>query len=150
MNFIVKRATVDDIANVSSLFNKYRVFYKQEPDLALASGFISERINNDESVIFIASNANGEPLGFTQLYPIFSSVSASRSWVLNDLYVSSEARGMGVGKSLMEAAKQHALESGANGIALETAQDNSTAQALYEALGYKRSNGFYSYFLSIK
>lgn len=88
-------------------------------------------------------------LGFTQLYPGFSSVSARPSWILNDLYVSPNARRAGVAKLLMNTAKDFADSTQAKGISLETSLDNVNAQALYETLGYKKSDGFYSYYLPL-
>ena len=148
MTVNVKRATLDDIKEVAGLFDAYRVFYKQQSDLKLATNFISERIKNEESVIFLAHDESGKALGFTQLYPTFSSVSAKRGWVLNDLFVSLTARRLGVGKKLMDAAKVFALGTNAKGIGLETAVDNFNAQALYESLGYEKDNNIY-YFLNL-
>jgi ribosomal protein S18 acetylase RimI-like enzyme len=149
MSISIKRATLNNVKEVGELFNLYRVFYEQETDLELACNFISERLNNDESVIFYALDNNGDALGFTQLYPTFSSVSAKRSWVLNDLFVLSTSRRLGIGKKLMARAKEFALESNAKGIALETSKDNVNAQALYESLGYKKSSSLYHYFLNL-
>lgn len=149
MKIVVKRASLEDAKNVATLFNDYRVFYKQESDITVALKFISERLDRNESVIFCAQDAKGVLIGFTQLYPNFSSVSAKRSWILNDLYVSSAARRLGVARKLMNAAKDFAISTDAKGISLETAPDNVNAQALYESLGYEKSSGFYSYYLSV-
>lgn len=143
------RATVEQLDLVADLFNQYRVFYGQESDLKLAHHYINERLCNEESVVFLAVNADGEALGFTQLYPSFSSVSAQRSWILNDLFVTESGRSGGVGRALMNAATQHAIDTGANGLSLETAHDNVVAQSLYESLGYKRETAYLSYFLSV-
>jgi len=150
MKFIIKQASLENLDQVADLFNSYRVFYRQVSDLDLALKFISERIKNEESVIFLAQDENQNGLGFTQLYPTFSSVSAQKSWVLNDLYVSEAARKMGIARELMEAAREFAIQTGANGIALETAVDNTSAQSLYESLEYKRSTGYYNYFLNLE
>lgn len=149
MEFFVKRASLEDAKNVASLFNDYRVFYKQESDMTVALEFITERLDKNESVIFFAHDPKGVLLGFAQLYPNFSSVSAKRSWILNDLYVASAARRLGVGRKLMNVAKDFAISTDAKGISLETAPDNVNAQALYESLGYEKSSGFYSYYLSV-
>jgi len=149
VEIFVKRASLEDAKNVAYLFNDYRVFYKQKSDITVALEFISERLDKNESVIFFAHDAKGDLLGFTQLYPNFSSVSAKRSWILNDLYVSSAARRLGVARKLMNAAKDFAISTDAKGISLETAPDNVNAQALYESLGYEKSSGFYSYYLSV-
>jgi GNAT superfamily N-acetyltransferase len=148
LNISVKKAAIEDINGVSELFNSYRMFYKQETDLGLASSFISERIRNSESVIFFAQDSEGNYLGFTQLYPTFSSVSVKKSWVLNDLFVAENFRKFGIAKQLMNSAKKLAIETNANGIALETSENNFNAQALYESLGYVKGTGVYNYFLS--
>ena len=140
--------TPNEVGLVAPLFDQYRVFYRQPSDPALAQAFIAERVANRESVIFLALQ-DGEPVGFTQLYPRFSSVSARRTWILNDLYVVPSCRGQGVGSALLERARAHALETGAKSLGLQTAVDNLNAQRLYEALGYRRSEGFYSYFLAV-
>ncbi len=147
MEVCVKRATAVDINEVGRLFDAYRVFYKQATDINLAINFIAERINNDESVIFYAISSNGNYLGFTQLFPSFSSVSVKRLWILNDLYVLPEARRSGVAKKLMAAAKAFAAETNAKGVSLSTAADNLNAQALYESLDYQKDTVFYNYFL---
>ena len=140
--------TPNEVGLVAPLFDQYRVFYRQPSDPPLAQAFIAERVANRESVIFLALR-DGEPLGFTQLYPSFSSVSARRTWILNDLYVAPSCRGQGVGSALLERARAHAQATGAKGLGLQTAVDNLNAQRLYEALGYRRSEGFYSYFLAV-
>ena len=140
--------TPNEVGLVAPLFDQYRVFYRQPSDPALAQAFIAERVANRESVIFLALQ-DGEPVGFTQLYPSFSSVSARRTWILNDLYVVPSCRGQGVGSALLERARAHAQATGAKGLGLQTAVDNLNAQRLYEALGYRRSEGFYSYFLAV-
>lgn len=144
------RATDSHLEQLVPLFDGYRVFYKQPSDPQKARLFLRERIANGESVIFAAADDAGELLGFTQLYPLFSSVSASRVWLLNDLYVAPEARRQGVARALMEAARKFGKETGANGVALETGIDNTQAQALYEQLGYVRQEGTWWYFLGIK
>lgn len=140
--------TPNEVGLVAPLFDQYRVFYRQPSDPALAQAFIAERVANRESVIFLALQ-DGEPVGFTQLYPSFSSVSARRTWILNDLYVVPSCRGQGVGSALLERARAHAQATCAKGLGLQTAVDNLNAQRLYEALGYRREEGFYSYFLAV-
>ena len=149
MQFHVKSAQFEDAQFIAPLFDAYRVFYKQESNIVLAHEFISERLKNKEAVIFCAVTDTNHFIGFVQLYPTFSSVSAKRSWVLNDLYVSSDYRRYGIAKALMEEAHKLALETGANGIALETAPDNEKAKALYKASGYQLENSYLRYFLSL-
>ena len=148
MNIIIKQAENSDITEIARLFDAYRVFYKQKSDLKLAVDFLSERIKNAESIIYYATNSKGEYLGFTQLYPSFSSASAKRVWVLNDLYVKENARGKDVAKELMNQAKEYAVKTKAKGLSLCTAKTNTTAQHLYESLNYIKNRDFDYYFLT--
>ncbi|WP_374720961.1 GNAT family N-acetyltransferase [Peribacillus tepidiphilus] len=144
----IYQATLSDLKEVSNLFNLYRLFYKQPSNLNGAELFISERLKNQESVIFVAVD-QGKYLGFTQLYPSFSSVSMKRTWILNDLYVHEEARKKGVAQKLLETAKEYALSTGAKSLELQTAPDNKDAQRLYEKNGYKADSSFLNYSLNL-
>jgi ribosomal protein S18 acetylase RimI-like enzyme len=145
------RATIADVSLLAPLFDAYRVFYERPSDLQVAQRFLLERLQADESVIFFCrQSSSGSPAGFTQLYPSFSSVSAGRIWILNDLFVSPEARRLGVGRALIEAAHDHARETGALRVVLSTAHTNQTAQALYESLGYIQDVEFRSYSFAIR
>ena len=143
MKRIVK-ASLEHIDDVAPLFDAYRVFYEQNSDLGKAKSFLSERIKLNESVIFIAYLDN-KAVGFTQLYPIFSSVSLERSFVLNDLYVNPEIRGSGIGTDLLREAKDLVNQESLKGLALETAKDNP-AQKLYEREGWKKEDEYFHYF----
>jgi ribosomal protein S18 acetylase RimI-like enzyme len=138
--FLIRSAQVEDAGLIAPLFDLYRQFYGKSPDPMLSFEFIRDRLQAKESVIFLAEaktpTGSVEPLGFVQLYPSFSSVAARRILVLNDIFVKPEARGSGVGRALMEAARQHALQTGAKRLTLETISDNRTAWLLYESLGY--------------
>jgi len=147
-NIEIVEAGPDQIEDLATLFDGYRVFYKQPSDVARARDFISERVARGESVIFLATGENNgkeSALGFVQLFPTFSSVSTKRLWILNDLFVTAEGRRCGVGRLLMERARAYAESTGAKGLVLETAADNTPAQALYESLGWKRDTEFYRY-----
>ncbi|HET7306925.1 MAG TPA: GNAT family N-acetyltransferase [Gammaproteobacteria bacterium] len=149
MDIRMVRAGGGDVDRVASLFDGYRQFYKQPPDLPLARRFVAERLERQDSVIFIAVepiNGGDKPLGFVQLYPSFSSVHACRIWILNDLFVTPESRGIGIGRALLARAREHATETGAGQLFLETATDNP-AQKLYESLGYVCQNGSSKYYV---
>jgi GNAT superfamily N-acetyltransferase len=144
----VDRADPGDLNAVHNLFMGYLAFYQRSVDPDSARAFLHERIKNEQSVIFVAW-LDGQAIGFTQLYPVFASLSLKRSWILNDLFVAESARGHGVAMALMAAAKQLAIETGACEIFLQTARTNETAQALYEKLGYVRDDAFLVYTLDI-
>ncbi|MDC0172282.1 GNAT family N-acetyltransferase [Gammaproteobacteria bacterium] len=144
----VTRATSEDVSTVARLFDQYRQFYQQDPDQQLATDYIAERISTESSVIFLAWSDN-KPVGFTQLYATYCSVDATPIWVLYDLFVDDSARRLGAGKALMDRALEHAKQSGASRIDLETEINNVGAQRLYESLGYVRETDFYKYCLEL-
>ena len=133
--FAIHRATDADIARVAPLFDAYRSFYGQPPDIARADAFLRARLARGESALLLAER-DGEALGFTQLYPMFSSVRTARLWLLNDLFVADSARRQGVARGLLDAAAAFAREQGAAGLMLETGRDNHPARALYRAAGW--------------
>ena len=137
----VERKHLEDVI---PLFDEYRGFYEAKSDHAAARAFLSERTERDESVIFLAY-VDSRPVGFTQLYPSFSSVSLKPLWILNDLFVRSDGRRGGVGRALLERARQHAVETGTKGLVLSTAVTNAPAQALYESAGWRRDDEFIHY-----
>ena len=143
----IVRVGRDELEDVVPLFDDYREFYETGSDHAAARAFLTERVERDESVIFLAyANPQG-PVGFTQLYPSFSSVSLKRLWILNDLFVRSDIRRGGVGRALLERARQHAVDTAAKGLILSTAVTNKPAQTLYESRGWQRDEEFFQYHL---
>jgi GNAT superfamily N-acetyltransferase len=143
------RANFTHLDQVAPLFDGYRVYYAQTTDIESSKEFIRQRIVLQDSVIFLAVDDNGKGLGFTQLYPTLSSVSMGRVWILNDLFVHPDARKQGVGRLLLERAKQFGIEHGALRLQLSTELTNSSAQSLYESLGWQRDEEFYHYSLSL-
>ena len=138
------RAELDDLDALVPLFDAYRRFYGQPSDLIGARTFLADRFKRGESVIFLAV-VDGAIVGFTQLYPSFSSVSMKRLWVLNDLFVTPDARKSGAGRALLERAERWAAETGAKGLTLSTQITNLGAQRLYEACGWTKDDEFLHY-----
>jgi ribosomal protein S18 acetylase RimI-like enzyme len=140
-----RAATQSDLPRIAELFDLYRQFYEQRPDLAGAQAFIESRFNRGESLILVAENRAGEVIGFCQLYPSFCSVEAAPIYTLSDLFVLPGSRQGGAGRVLLEAARARAQADGKAKMELTTARTNSTAQSLYESLGWVRDEVFYAY-----
>jgi ribosomal protein S18 acetylase RimI-like enzyme len=145
----VREASVEDLDELARLFDAYRQFYEQVSDVAAARTFLEKRLQRGESRVFIAEDDSGRGLGFTQLYPMFSSVRLGPVWVLNDLFVDASARRAGVADALMAAAEDFARTGGALGLQLETGEDNLSAQALYRRRGWDLEHGFQHYGLML-
>ena len=137
MQIEIRRAEENDIEVSANMFNNYRVWYHQDADLPAAQAFLTARLKNKESIIFLAF-INGKPAGFTQLYPVFSSVRMRRAYLLNDLFVEEAARKNGVAAKLLDAAIEFGKENDAGFLMLQTSFDNKQAQALYAKAGWKK------------
>jgi GNAT superfamily N-acetyltransferase len=145
----VRKATIADLDRLAPLFDAYRQFYRKPSDLELARRFLLHRFQHNESIIFLAERPDGPAVGFTQLYPSFSSASAARILILNDLFVHPDARRQRVGSLLLAAAGNYGQTIGAVRLTLSTEVTNHAAQALYEAEGWKRQTDFYTYNLAL-
>lgn len=144
------KATDEHIPEIARLFDLYRQFYECEPDIELATKYITDRLNNNESVIFVAAGGN-DLLGFVQLYPSFCSVDAVKIFILYDLFVDTSVRNSGIGALLMNKAAEFAKNEGAARLDLMTAHSNKPGQHLYEKLGYEKVlEDFYTYSLSLQ
>jgi len=131
----IRRADLADLPALAPLFDAYRRFYGQPSDVMRAEAFLSERLARGESVALLAER-DGDVVGFTHLYPLFSSVRTARLWLLNDLFVAEHARRGGVARALLDAAADFARADGACGLMLETMRENAPARALYRAAGW--------------
>ncbi len=143
--FTTRQATIADLDAVAPLFDAYRQFYKQDPDLPRARQFLKERMEREESIVFVAVTEAEVIVGFCQLYPTFCSVRAANTHVLYDLFVRPDARGLGAARSLMLAAERRAATTGVAKMELSTARDNTIAQSLYESLDWVRDETFVVY-----
>lgn len=133
----IRKATIQDIAQLSNLFDAYRVYYKKNSDIQGAKEFLLERMNNNDAEIFVAEKDDQYLTGFVQLYPLFSSTRMQKLWLLNDLFVSIEYRGQGVSKQLIDASKTLAIDTKACGLMLETTKSNFIGNNLYPATGFE-------------
>ena len=148
MAHMVRQATIHDLAQLIPLFDSYRQFYGRASDVAAAGEFLLARFLNNESTVLIAHEGE-RAIGFTQLYPSFSSISLARIFILNDLFVHEQARRKGVASALMSAAVKFATALGADRLSLSTAITNDAAQALYHSAGWKRDDQFLVYDFAI-
>lgn len=131
----IKRAHQGHLNELVHLFDAYRMFYKKESNLEGAKHFLSERMQQKESIIFVALMEE-KLVGFTQLYPLFSSTNMMPFLLLNDLFVAKEHRGKQISKGLIKAAQEHCKITKANGISLETEKNNIPGNALYPKMGF--------------
>ena len=140
----VRQAVAADIEALAALFDQYRQFQGQAGDLAAARAFLAQRVDHGESVVFIAT-AGDTAVGFAQLYPSYSSVSLSRVFILNDLFVLEAVRGQRVASQLLSALESYAWSFGASRVTLNVARGNVSAQQVYTARGWKQDDQFFMF-----
>ncbi|WP_336690471.1 MULTISPECIES: GNAT family N-acetyltransferase [unclassified Chryseobacterium] len=133
---MTRKVQLADVQQLAELFDQYRIFYHKDSDIPAAEKFLTERIENRDSEIFVAEN-EGKLVGFVQLYPLFSSTRMKRYWLLNDLYVNENYRGKGFSKQLIEASQEMAKSTDAAGILLETGKSNDIGNKLYPSCGFE-------------
>ena len=132
-----------NLDQIVELFDAYRVWYGKDSDKSGANDFLSDRLSQQESLIY-ACQVDDQLVGFTQLYPIFSSTRMQRMWLLNDLFVDAEFRGRGISKLLIQRAKELARSTDACGVLLETEKSNDIGNQLYPSVGFElEGNNFY-------
>lgn len=100
-----------------------------DPDRAAEA--LAQAIGSESSVVLVAEH-RGELLGFATAYLELNSVRfGQRCWV-EDLAVSPEHRSEGVGKALLEAAKDWARDHGATHLELDSGELRHEAHRFYE------------------
>ena len=144
------RATSSDLPIILPLFDGYRLFYEQPIDNEGSSRYLTERLEKNESVIYMVYEViNGlkEGIGFAQLYATFSSVTLKKFWVLHDLYVKDDYRKKGIAKTLINKCKELAHENAPLGIIIESRISNQSARHLFDAVGFVKEGEHYFYYL---
>lgn len=145
----VRHATHDDLPALGELLDGYRRFYGQATDLAAATDFAARRLALGDSHLLVDEGPDGTLRGLVQLYPTLSTVQLAPRWILGDLFVTPEARGQGVGRALMNAARALAESRGIPQLRLQTQVENHAAKALYASMGWRRDDAFDHYSLSL-
>ncbi|MDF3821600.1 GNAT family N-acetyltransferase [Leptospira sp. 96542] len=143
----IRQANFKDLEAISIIFDEYRQFYKQNSDITSAKLFLRNRFEHLQSIFFICEEGD-RILGFTHLYPVFSSISMKRSYILNDLFVRPEHRKKHIAKQLIAEAKEYVRFMDGKGLELSTAKDNDPAQSLYKSENFHKEEDFITFFWS--
>jgi ribosomal protein S18 acetylase RimI-like enzyme len=136
----IRLVTEADFNRVEPLFAAYQRFYEVEDiDEERNRKFFSRFIGSNHSGWLLGAWQGERIVGFGCYYRHKSSLSATSTILMNDLYVVEDARRTGIGRRLIEAGLEIAREAGASCLEWSTAPDNHTAQALYDSLGAGKS-----------
>lgn len=151
-SFHISPVTPDDLADLLPLMRAYCTFYESDPtdeDLrAMATALLDEGAGGTQLIARDgARDGSRQALGHATMLWSWDTTLAQPLAVMEDLFVTAQARGRGVGAGLIEACRQLAADRGMGWLAWETAPDNETAQRLYDGLGAQRDT-WYAYRLS--
>jgi len=135
----VRRISSTEVPPVATLFDEYRQAFGYPSSRAAALEYIRNCVAGGEVAAFTACYESRllEPVGFTMLYPAFSSIQLRRTWQMQDIYVLPRARRCGVARALMEHAIKFARQQGADYITLLLRIENDPASTLFFSLGFE-------------
>jgi GNAT superfamily N-acetyltransferase len=134
---------VEEFEQLLPLIAAYQRFYKaEEVSEERNRTFFRRFLAPSEDGLLLGARSDGRLVGYACLYWHFSSLEATESVLMNDLYVDEAVRGKGVGRALIEASAEVARERGTPFVEWSTAPDNHTAQRLYDSTGAERSEWF--------
>lgn len=143
--FEIRKAFIEDLDALAVMFDLYRIFYNHPSDIKACKQFLEERVQENQSVIYIAT-IDGKAAGFTQLYPIFSSAGLKRTWLLNDIYVMENYRKHHVASRLLDAAMQLGKDTNSAWLLLQTSTENYAAHIVYQKKGWERLDDIFYQF----
>ena len=143
-----RQATIQDLPKIVPIFDSYREYFGQQKDPVMMEQFLFDKFEHFESFIFIAQ-LQGEVVGFAQLYPVFSSLTLQRVWLLKDFFIEEEFRGGGVGTLLFATVKEFTLLTKSKGIELSVEHTNKKAWNFWEKKGFKMDQEFRYYFYKL-
>jgi GNAT superfamily N-acetyltransferase len=130
-------ATENDLPALLPLLRGYCDFYGFSPRddrlIGMARALIAAPAS--EGMLLVARDGDGVVIGFAAVGWKWSSLRAARIAVMEDLFVTPEARGQGAADALIRGCADRAREHGAPVLSWQTATDNHRAQAVYERVG---------------
>lgn len=138
----ISSVAVTDVPDLVPLVRGYAAFYGVEAsDAAIVA--MSNALMQDaagEGVQLLARSSDREAVGFATVLWTWSTLTASRIGVMNDLFVRPDVRSRGLGRALLEACVGLCEQRGdIAALRWQTALDNTTAQRLYDSVGGRRS-----------
>ena len=135
----IERVSEETLGELLPLLRAYCDFYEVAPSddalLGLARALL---VDPEREGVQLLARADGRAVGFATVFWTWSTTSAERIGVMNDLYVGPEARGTGAAEALIEACRAECARRGARKLAWQTAPENVRAQAVYERVGATR------------
>ena len=132
--------TLANTSDIPALCELLAILFSQEadfmPDREAQSRGLARIIGSPEVGLIVVARQDIRVVGMVSLLYTVSTALGDRVALLEDMVVSPEARGMGVGSRLLEQAIQHARLNGCKRITLLTDRTNESAQRFYQRHGF--------------
>jgi ribosomal protein S18 acetylase RimI-like enzyme len=137
----VRPAERGDVERLAPLMLLYIVdFYRHpRPTDEDLHRLIEVCLEGKEGLQFVAER-DGELVGFATLYFTWGTLAAAPQAVMNDLYVTEDARGTTAARDLFDACVRESGRRGCREMVWETASDNHRAQRFYAKMGGQRGD----------
>lgn len=151
MNITIRQAVLSDSTSLVPLLVNYvgeSTSKRRDLEASEYESWVTARIASADGIYFLAL-VTDQVVGFAALFPIFDSISLTRQWSLNDLFVLPEFRGNAIAANLLEIVHRYAKESGATCIELETAKTNTISREMYRRRGYYESSEYSRFYLDM-
>jgi len=144
---LVRPVAAGDFAAWKPLWDGYNAFYGREGETALPAPVTamtwSRFFDAYEPVHALVAQRGTELLGLVHFLFHRSTTQIAPSCYLQDLFTTQAARGLGVGRALIEAVYQRAQAAGAPRVYWQTHETNATAMRLYDQVAER--SGFVVY-----
>lgn len=130
-----------------ALWDGYNAFYGRAGDTELPAEVTQKTwarfFDAYEPMHAIVAEGTGRLLGMAHVLFHRSTIQLAPTCYMQDLYTVEEARGRGIGRSLIEAVYQHAAAAGSPRVYWQTHETNQSAMRLYDKVAEK--SGFIVY-----
>jgi GNAT superfamily N-acetyltransferase len=146
----IREATPDDLPAIGRMIRELAEF-EREPDAAKATPEqLHDALFGSDAVAsaLIALDDRGEPGGFALWYRSFSTWDGVPGIYLEDLYVSENQRGSGLGRALLSALARIVVHRGWSRLEWAVLRWNSEAIAFYDSLGGRPLDDWLTYRLT--
>jgi GNAT superfamily N-acetyltransferase len=116
------------------LFRDYGIFYETSFDDAQLDHVWALLTTEGSGVDALVAEVDGAVVGIAHYRSHPDTFSTGNDWYLDDLFTDPSARGTGVASALIERLSEHARATGPGTLRWITAEDNVTAQRVYDRL----------------
>jgi ribosomal protein S18 acetylase RimI-like enzyme len=141
MEIEIRPARPEEIPDVIRLMREFAEFEKLLDSFEITAERFSEVVFGENRFVELMIAAKKDNLvGYALFYPCFASFKGQKGLFLEDIYVSSDYRGQGIGELLLREVARFAHSQGCERIDFQVLEWNAPAIAFYEKLGAKRNN----------